>query len=341
MTSATSTVSLVLFLLSLFCLGSWITTFKLAGKGWRFELFAVDFALGTVVFSSLAAFALGNSLSDLPFSDRILLSSKTAQVLVLLAGLVFGLANFLLLGAVSLLGIAGSFPLCIGLGLIVNALLNFRFYHPGALFAGLALLVFSVILDGRACRSRDLAMPVTKKATNQPPKAKGVRSFRGLTVAVIGGILLGTVYPLAEGGLYGDLGLGPYAGLLFFCVGVLISTLLFSVVFFNIALEGPRLNVHSYFAAQPRRHLFGLAGGAFWAVGVLSALLAKPAVAGVPSQQPLTGFLPLGSALLAMLWGALIWREFAAAPPKARLSLAGTAVLLVVGSLLIGSAYIR
>lgn len=331
----------MLFLLSLFCLGSWITTFKLAGKGWRFELFAVDFALGTVVFSFLAAFILGNSFSDLPFNDRVLLSSKTAQALVLFAGLVFGLANLLLLGAVSLLGIAGSFSLCIGLGSIVDVLLNVRSYSPGALFGGLALLAFSVVLGARACRSRDLAIPAAKKAHNQPSSAKGARSFKGLIVAVIGGILFGTIYSLAEGGLYGDLGLGPYAGLLFFSVGILISTLLFSIVFFNIALDGPRLNVHSYFAAKARQHLFGVAGGALWAAGALVALLAKPTVADVPSQQPLTGFLPLGSALLAMLWGALVWREFAAAPPKARLWLTGTAVLLIGGSLLIGAAYIR
>jgi len=292
------------------------------------------------VFSSLAAFTLGNFLADLPFNDRILLSSKTAQALVFSGGFIFGLANLLLLGAVSLLGIAGSFPFAIGLGLIVNALLNFRSYHAGALLAGLALLAGGVLLDGRACRSRDLASaPIPKKTLH--PRSKGVRSFRGLVVAVMSGILLGVFYPIAEGGIYGDLGLGPYAGLLFFCVGVLISTLVFSIVFFNIALEGARLNVSSYFAGKPRQHLFGLAGGAIWATGALTAFLGRPTISGTPSQESFNRFLPLGSALLAIFWGALVWREFAAAPSKTRLWLAGTAVLLVGGFLLVGSAYIR
>src|SRR5690242_7656924 len=135
-----STVLFASLLVSFICLGSWITTFKLAGKRWRFELFSLDFALGAVLLSSVAAFTLGNIAADLPFNDRILLSSKTAQALVFSAGFVFGLANLLLLGAVSLLGIAGAFPISVGLGLIVHTLLNFRSYSSGTALAGLAFL---------------------------------------------------------------------------------------------------------------------------------------------------------------------------------------------------------
>ena len=335
------TVWFALLLVSFICLGSWVITFKLAGKRWRFELFSLDFALGTVLFSSIAAFTLGNIASDLPFNDRILLSSKTAQALVFSAGFIFGLANLLLLGAVSLLGIAGAFPISVGLGLIVQALLNFRSYSSGTLLAGLALLAVGVLLDAGACRSRDLAASSTKKAANQSSGVKGVRSMKGLIVALIGGVLFGLIYSLAEGGIYGDLGLGPYAGLLFFCAGTLISTLVFSVFFFNVALEGPRLTVRSYFAGRPRQHLFGLAGGALWAIGILAAFLAKAAAAEIPWQQAITGILPFVSVLLAVLWGALIWKEFSAAPRKAQLSLMGAAALLLGGFLLIGLAHVH
>ena len=335
------TVYFALLLVSFVCLGSWGITFKLAGKQWRFELFSLDFALGTVLLSFIAAFTLGNVASDLPFSDRVLLSSKTAQALVFSAGFIFGLANLLLLGAVSLLGMAGAFPISVGLGLIVHALLNFSSYSSGAPLAGLALLAVGVLLDASACRSRDLAASSTKKSTNQASSVKSVRSIKGLLVGLIGGVLFGLIYSLAEGGIYGDLGLGPYAGLLFFCVGTLVATLTFGVVFFNVALEGPRLTVRSYFAGQPRQHLFGLAGGALWAVGIMAAFLAKAAAAEVPWQQTIAGILPLASVLLTVLWGTLIWKEFSAAPGKAQLSLAGAAALLLGGFLLIGLAHVR
>jgi glucose uptake protein len=115
----------------------------------------------------------------------------------------------------------------------------------------------------------------------------------------------------------------------------------FSVVFFNIALEGPRLTVRSYFVGQPRQHLSGVAGGALWAAGILAAFLAEAAAAQISWQENLVSILPLASVLLAVLWGVLIWKEFAAAPRKAQLSVMGTAVLLVGGFLLLGLAHVR
>jgi len=340
--SASTALFFALFLLSFACLGSWIITFKLAGKRRRFELFSLDFALGTVLFSILAAFTLGNMNADLPFGDRIMISSKTAQGLVLSAGFIFGLANLLLLGAVSLLGAMGAFPICVGLVLIVHALLDFRAYQLGALLAGLALSAAGVLLGASACRSRDSALASSgRKAAPQSLGMKSARSLKGSILALIAGALLGVFYPLAEGGIYGDLGLGPYAGLVFFCAGALFSTLLFSIFSFNIALEGSRLHISSYFAGQPRQHLFGLAGGAIWAAGALTAFLASATAANIRWRQELVGALPLASALLALLWGALIWREFAPAPRRAQFSLVGTAALLVGGFLLIGLAHVR
>ncbi len=336
-----STSWLVLFLVSLVCLGSWITTFKLAGKRWRFELFSLDFALGTVLFSLVAAFTLGSTATDLPFSDRVLLASKTSQALVFLAGFVFGLANLLLLGGVSLLGMTGAFPISIGLGFLIYALLHFHAYNSAAAVAGLALLAIGVLLGMRACRLQELAVASAKKGVNQSSGIKGSRSLKGLIVASVAGVFLGVFYSLAEGGIYGDLGLGPYAGLLYFCLGALLSTLVFSVIFFNIALEGGSLTLRSYFAGQFRQHLLGMVGGAIWAAGVLTAFLAQAKASDTSRLQAFISVLPLASALLTMAWGVLIGREFAAGSGKARSSLMGTAALLAVSLLLIGSTYAR
>ena len=52
-------VVLVLMVLSLICLGSWVSMFKLAGK-WRFELFYFDFAIGLALAALIYAFTVGN-----------------------------------------------------------------------------------------------------------------------------------------------------------------------------------------------------------------------------------------------------------------------------------------
>jgi glucose uptake protein len=340
--STTPLVSLALFIVSSVCLGSWAVMFKLSGKRWRYELFSLDFAFGTVLFSSLVAITLGNIGPDLPLGERLLLSSRTAQTLVLSAGCIFGLANLLLMGAVSILGIAGTFPICIGLALVVNAVLNFRSYDFVWLLAGLVLLVFGVLLDVNACRSRGIAMAVPpKKTLHPPPRIKGIRSLKGSAVACIAGVALGVFYPLAAAGIYDDTGLGPYAGLLFFCAGVLISTLVFSILSFNVALEGTNLNIRSYFAGNLRQHLSGIAAGVIWGAGALTALIVRPAADLQGQQQVLPAILPLASVGVALIWGALIWKEFAAAPRRAQFSLIGTAALLVCGFWLVRLAHLR
>lgn len=332
-------LTVTLFLVSLVCLGSWLIAFKQAGRHARFELFAIDIAFGALLFSFLAAFTLGNTIADLSFSDQLLLSSKTSQALVVSAGIVFGIATLLVLGAVSLLGMAGAVLLCVATGFIVNASIDYRSYQLTLLLAGFALLASGMLIDIWACRSRSSGEMLAGKPLSGSPGAGRLRHRKGLIVSLVAGAALGASYPLAEGGLYGDLGVGPYGGLLFFSLGSLVSTLLLSVFSFNIALEGNRLNLGAYFAKPLRRHLFGLAGGAVWAAGALATFLAKTATAEAASKQTLLSLLPVASTLLAMAWGVLVYREFASAPPKSKLFLAVAAALLVCGFWLIHSAH--
>src|SRR5579875_142197 len=111
--------ALVLLVLSFFCLGTWVNTFKLTGTHWRFELFSIDFAIGAILLSVIAAFTLGTMGSELAFSDRMLVAGRGAQVFVVAAGFIFNLGNMLLLASISILGIAGAFPLSIGLAIII------------------------------------------------------------------------------------------------------------------------------------------------------------------------------------------------------------------------------
>lgn len=341
--------ALILLLLSFFCLGSWINTFKLAGTRWRFELFYIDFAFAALVFCVIAAFTVGTMGSDVAFSDRMLVAGRGAQVFVIAAGFVFNLGNMLLISAVSLIGMAAAFPLSIGIALIVSSLFNFRSDNIFFLLAGIVLLIIAVILDGAACLSREAARlkiaPAPKAAAGTPrapvkPARLPRKGRKGLIVGVIGGILLGLFYPVTAKEIPGDFGLGPYAGVLLFAIGVLLSTIMFNFYFLNIAIEGGPLTFGAYFKGKPRQHLLGFAGGALWAAGTLCAALVDftPQKNGLPPSLGL--ILPFASVLLVVLWGAFGWKEFASAPAGAKTSIAVTAVLFAAGLVLVSFGFV-
>src|ERR1700679_3100646 len=102
--------ALLLSIASMFCWGSWANTQKLAGK-WRFELFYYDFSIGMLLCAVIAAYTLGSwRAADLSFSDNLLIPSKRQMAYAGGAGVVFTLANMLLVAAISVSGLAVAFP---------------------------------------------------------------------------------------------------------------------------------------------------------------------------------------------------------------------------------------
>jgi len=345
----THTSAVLLLLVSFLCLGSWINTFKLAGPRLRFELYSIDFAVGAALLSIIAAFTLGTLGSDLAFSDRLLVAGRASQAFVLAAGILFNLGNMLLLAAVSLLGVSGAFLLSIGSALVISSLFYFPAPNTPILLSGIVLVLLAVLLDIAACRMREAAQLATgstagvqygvkvaaKPGLRVPPKPAPRKTGKGIFIALLSGAMLGFFYPIGVKGMTGDLALGPYAGMLMFSVGILISTVLFGVYFLKIAIEGEPLSVSAYLQGKAPQHFLGLAGGALWATGALAALLAVaiPAQAGVQGSTKL--FAPLASVLLAVACGVFVWKEFQATS-KAKLSLGLAAALFACGLALIG-----
>ncbi len=330
--------ALLLLFLSLICLGLWPNAFKLTGTRWRFELFYIDFAVGALLLSVIAAFTFGTLGSSLGFSDRMLVAGRTAQAFMVAGGFIFNLGNMLLVASMSLLGMSAAFPLTIGLALIVSSFTNFRGGNAAFLSAGIVLMIVAFVFDGMACRLRDLAAPRrTKTAAKPAPAAKAPakprirKTLRGWIAGLIGGILLGLFYPIAQRGMAGDFGLGAYAGVLLFCIGMLISTVVFSFYFMNIAISGEPIAVGAYFQGKATQHFTGFAGGAIWALGILAASLAISAAPQVDLDVMLGFILPLASVLLVMAVGIFKWKEFAAAAKGAAAPLSLTALLFACG----------
>jgi glucose uptake protein len=332
--------------LSFLCLGFWPNTFKRTGSHWRFELFYFDFAIGAVLLVVIAAFTFGTLGSEMGFDDRMLVAGRSAQAWAIAAGFIFDLGNMLLVAAISLLGISGALPLSAGLALIVASLFNFRADNVLFLISGIVLLLVTLVLDGAACRLRDIANPAAVKGSPKPlpkavPKAASRRTTKGILIALLSGIPLGLFYPLFIKGEAGDFGLGPYAGMLLFCVGLVSATVIFNFYFMNIAIEGGAIGFNAYFRGRASQHFLGFAGGAIWAAGALAAMVASSAPSGIGLSATLRLILPVASVLLAVLSGLWIWKEFPARSKNARVCIGITAVIFACALALAGTGIAR
>jgi glucose uptake protein len=352
---------LLLLIVSLVCLGSWINTFKAVARKWRFELFALDVAVGAIAVVLFAAFTLGAMGSDLGVSDRILVAGRTAQALAIIAGAVFNLGNMLLLAAVALLGVSNAFPFIAGMALIISSCFYLRPGNLLYLVGGMVVSLCALLFEIRSARLREAYLQArtgsTSTATGANPspaaakmpssgvtapapaavkkrptfKRKQRRTVRGIVAGVVGGVALGLFVPILQNCLPGDLGLGAYAGMLLFGVGVLGSTFVYDFYFLNITIEGGSLTFAAYFRGKLGQHLAGLSGGALCMGGLLAAALAIGSPAAIDVAQSTRILLPLLSVPLAFLFGITVWRELS--PPAAARVANVLALLFFLGGL--------
>ena len=331
--------ALFLLLLSLVCLGSWPNMLKLAGKRWPYELFYIDFAIGALLTAGIAAYTLGIS-GDLPFADRMLVAGRTAQAWVVLAGFLFNFGNILFVAAISLVGMSAAFPLAIGTALAITCGFHLHLNNSWLLIPGIGLMILTVTLAARASGEGIVAETNPVRQSGKPARPMR-RSVRGIVTGVLGGVCLGLFYPIAENSMDPEYGVGPYAGILLFCIGVFCSTILFNVFFINMNIEGKRAHFHDYFRGRVRKHLLGLAGGFIFATGALAVTLVNVAPADPGIGAVLTFVLPFLAVLLGVLWGLTVWKEFTVEPKPARGLLARAAMVFACGLIVIGFGVAR
>ena len=101
--------ALLLSILTMICWGSWANTQKFSGK-WRFELFYYDYALGLLITATILAFTFGTFGSELSFMDNMAIAGKKQMAFALAAGVIFNLANMLLVAAIAVAGLSVAFP---------------------------------------------------------------------------------------------------------------------------------------------------------------------------------------------------------------------------------------
>jgi glucose uptake protein len=287
--TSTST-ALVLMLLSMTCWGSWANTYKLAGNV-RFELFYWDYAIGLAITAiALAWYSDGNAL--LP---QIQAATAASLWEAIAAGVVFNLANLLLVAAIAIAGLAVAFPLGIGTALIVGTGLTFLVDHKGSptyIIIGVALAVLAIIACATAYRRQSGGLNVTRK---------------GVVICLVSGILMACWAPLAAASMRGGPGgLSTFGALAVFSIGALVSTLPFNFYLMRRPLSGAPVSMGDYGKGGARWHILGLIGGAIWTVGTTSNLVAGHATGFAVSYA-----IGQSAPLVASLWGIFVWHEFA------------------------------
>jgi glucose uptake protein len=332
--------ALLLLIGSMLCWGSWANTQKMAGK-WRFELFYYDYSVGVVICAVIAAFTLGQWLpKELTFSDNLLIAAKRQIVWAFAAGMVFNLANLLLVAAISVSGMAVAFPISIGLALVIGTVWSFALNpqgNPTLLFSGAFLVVLAIIVDAFAYNAYVEAKRAAEvEALNADPRAKkkaaaAPGAARGIVLSIVSGVLMGTFYPMVEIAKAGEIGVAPYGIGLLFGGGVLASSLIYLPFFMNFPVDGDPIELSGYFRGTGKQHLLGLLGGIVWMAGALCNFTAASSPASVQVGPAISYALGQGATLVSALWGLLVWREFRGANERVKMLIVVMLVLFVAG----------
>ncbi|MDO5580762.1 MAG: multidrug DMT transporter permease [Planctomycetia bacterium] len=336
-------VAVLFCVITMLCWGSWANTQKLAGKTWRYELFYWDYVFGVVLASLIFAFTLGsNGEYGRDFCTDLAQADPKSIFYAFSGGVVFNIANILLVAAIAIAGMSVAFPVGIGLALVLGVLLNYldksaNAGNPALLFSGVGLVALAIILNAIAYRKM--------------PGQQGNAGSKGLILSILCGVLMSMFYYLVARSLSGvvqgdkilpltlenlksgslEVGkLTPYTGNMIFAIGILASNFVIMPILMKKPLTGSSVPLFAYFRGTLCDHLWGLIGGMIWAVGMTLNVIAS----GVASTAVAYG-LGQGATLMSAIWGVFIWKEFKGAPKGTGKILAFMFLFFIVGLALI------
>ncbi len=328
LTVHSNTLAILFCTITMIGWGSWANTQKLAGRTkWSFELYYWDYAIGLFLFSVLFMFTAGSvGAAGMPALENLRLASSQSMLAAALSGVLFNVANILLVVAIDAAGMSIAFPVGIGLALIIGTITAYAQQPKGnapALFLGVTFVLAAMILSALAYRKL--------------PRSSAGSWGKGMLFAIVAGCLMGFFYPQLIRSLSPGFNsvpilpgkLTPYTALFFFSIGVVVSNFVVNSIFIKAAGR----TYGEYFAGTVRLHSLGVLGGAIWmlafGLNVIASGVAGPAISYALGQ---------GATLVAAIWGVVIWKEFRAAPKGTTPLIGSMFVAYVLGLMLIGFA---
>jgi len=321
------TLAVAMCFVTMLCWGSWANTQKLASEEWQFQLFYWDYSIGVLLLTLLLAFTIGSTGEEgRGFMADISQANKDALTSAFLGGVVFNLANILLVVAIDIAGMAVAFPVGIGLALVIGVVTNYMATPVGDalfLFLGVALITVAIVIDAIIYRR----LP-----------SDGTRSVgKGLTISIIAGIAMGFFYRFVASSMSMDFAnpeaglMTPYSAGVVFSVGLIASNLVFLIPLMYKPLSGEVAPMGEYFTkGTPKLHMVGILGGIIWALGFSLNIIAAGSAGYAISYG-----LGQGATMVAAFWGVFIWKEFKDAPAGTNKLIAAMFALFFVGLALI------
>ncbi|MEQ1887215.1 MAG: hypothetical protein ABL967_19285 [Bryobacteraceae bacterium] len=341
---------IALLIVSLLCWGMWPGTFKRAGK-WRYELYYLDFSIGFLVFSAVAAFTLGmlNS-SELTFSENFLITGYRKMAYAIAAGVLFNIANLLLTGGIASAGMAAAFVMSLGTAMTVGVIWDFvQLPEANAMlmFGGAVLVLAAIAAMAMAhsgfkeavfLASKKVAMQVDPRSKQGKKTPQSSGALLGIIISVVSGILFGFFPPLMTLATDGENGVAPYGAVLLTAVGIMGCTFVASPFIINFPIGGSPVRIGDYFRSKVSQHMLGWMGGAMLCGGLLAGMV----VAGSPARilvGPVWSYACGHAApLVAFALGLMVWSEFRSAPHRVRNFLMASAVLFAAGVVMVSVA---
>lgn len=318
-------LAVLLCCITMLCWGSWGNTQKLAAKTWRYELFYWDYVIGIVLLSLIFGFTLGSMGEEgRSFIDDITQVSANHFWSAFAGGIIFNASNILLSASTSLAGMSVAFPVGVGLALVLGVFINYFGAPKGdpvILFAGVALIVIAIVLNGIASGKMS---SVTDASKNKK---------KGIIIAVCAGILMSFFYRFVASAM--DLNnmenptagmLTPYGAFFIFSLGILGSNFFFNTIVMKKPFVGEPVSYSQYLKGGLSTHAVGILGGIIWGIGTVLSYIAAgkagPAISYALGQ---------GAPMIAALWGVFIWKEFKGASKQVNMLLTFMFILFIAG----------
>lgn len=300
------TLAVILCVITMLCWGSWANTQKLASRKLAFPIFYWDYTIGIVLCSLLVGVTLGSFGSGgRSFFTDLNQGDTNSWLSALTGGVIFNLANLLIVAAIDIAGMAVAFPVGIGIALVLGVVVNYLAVpvgEPFYLFLGVGLVSAAIVLDALAY----------KKLANKQQSTPTM----GIVLSVVGGILMGfffryvaaavsTDYANPEAGLF-----TPYSAVFVFSLGVFFSNFIWNTYFMYRPFKGKPVSYADYFRERDLTvHAVGILGGIIWCLGMSFSMIASEQAGFAISYG-----LGQGATLVAAAWGVFVWKEFSGAP---------------------------
>lgn len=238
----------------------WVYISRRVTARWRYELYYFDVCVGFLLASILIVFTLGSLGSEMTVGDRWLVAGLREKAWTVLGGVALSLGTFLFLAGISLRDKLSPI-----LAIAAALALNFGWiYRTRGGSLALPIFVLCVLLITIAAFGFS-AVAAKSKLAQIRAKARAISAGAG--------IFLGGFYPAVRSGLYTDIGLGPYGAQIILGVTVVVSTLVFSIYFLNLPVNGPPIGLTAYRTSSWQQHLSGLLSGVLYAAALIAFLL--------------------------------------------------------------------